>query len=70
VADMGDDGQIMRDEQIEKSFCVAVDQQVDHLRLIETSSADTGSRTRSGWPERQRLRNGDTAAAARRRTVR
>jgi len=41
---MSDDGEVMRDEQIRKIvLALQIDQQIDHLAWIDTSSADTGS---------------------------
>src|SRR5882757_7310053 len=61
MADMGDDGEVVRDEQIgEAVLALQVDQQVDHLRL----DRDVDRRYRfitynRARPERQRAGNAD-----------
>src|SRR5882757_11226357 len=61
MADMGDDGEVVRDEQIgEAVLALQVDQQVDHLRL----DRDVERRYRfitynKARPERQRAGNAD-----------
>ena len=66
VADMGDDGEIVRDEQIgEAVLALQVDQQIDHLGL----DRDVERRYRlvahdQLGPERQRARDADALALA------
>src|SRR4051812_17424809 len=66
VADVGDDGEIVRDEEIgEAVLALQVDQQIDHLRL----DRDVERRHRlvaddEARPKRQRPRNADALALA------